>query len=88
MPGDVARMFAAQKRAGSTKFIRRAEASRGNGFGANFRQFFVGFAVALRPVGDHRLQALSVERAGEEAVDGDVAARNLRLPREACDEAR
>src|SRR5262249_33234801 len=59
LAGDVAGLRAAEKGAGVAEFLRRAEASRGNGFLQALPHFFhrlaffpgLEFGVALQPVG-------------------------------------
>src|SRR5947207_13308275 len=72
LAGDVARMRAAQEGAGGAELLRRAEAAGRVHLGAGLELLF----VALAALGGARLvgaaQAVGVERARQQAVDGDA----------------
>jgi hypothetical protein len=82
---DEAGLHAAQEGAGVAEFVRRPEAAGGVG-GAAAREHLGGVqALVLRPLPGGLAQAVGLEGAGQQVVDGDVVAHVL--PRDAGDEA-
>ncbi|KAG1254265.1 hypothetical protein G6F65_017109 [Rhizopus arrhizus] len=84
LPGEVTGLYAAQEGAGGAEFVRRAEAAGGNLLAAALGHF-AGVAILARTVGEVGAQAVGVELAGQQVVDGDVVGHGA--ARQAGDEA-
>src|SRR5262249_39110420 len=89
LPGDVAGLGGAQKGAGGAEFSRRAEALGGHGRHALAPCLLDRDTPVLGNPRHVRLQPFSLERAGQEKVDGDVGRGNrARDPGEESGQAR
>src|SRR5215472_2299691 len=80
LPGDIAGLGRAQERAGGAELVRCAEALGRNRDGTRGRDLVDRGALLLGGGLDVRAQAVSVEGARQQAIDGDVCARHR-----ACD---
>src|SRR5574340_945115 len=85
LAGDEAGVGAAQEGAGVAEFGRVAEAAGGIGVHARAAHLLVGLAARLGARHERGLQAIGVERPGQQVVDGDVVLHGL--ARQSGDEA-
>src|SRR6202171_3488712 len=86
LPGDVACLGAAEKRASPPEFLGIAEASGRIELGAFGQQLVDRDAALLRvDLCDRAAQAVSIERSRQQAVDGDVV--DYGLARNTCNES-
>src|SRR6185437_13406544 len=72
LSGDVAGLRRAQERRRRAEFIRFAEAPRRDGSDAGLGGFLEAHALLLGGLGERAAQAVGVERAGQDIVDGDI----------------
>jgi shikimate dehydrogenase len=86
LPGEIARLRAAQERARGAELVRHAEPQRGYAFAAHVEQFFDRLALRLRLPDRGAAQPVGIECAGQQVVDRHVV--RDRLARKARHESR
>ena len=82
LAGDVAGVRAAQEGAGGAELAGGAEALRRVELAARVHHLLQRLAALLRGADHGAAQAVGVEGAGQQVVDGDVARGHARLPRQ------